>query len=530
MRRLALLLALLAPLSAFAAFKPTTEPVSPDGAKAVVDLPRSQHMRNTGGSDGPRGPGSGSGLCVFTSIEHSARWQNVATLDGFQKWMTKKPGGGYPQKVDAMLKQFCAERGVPVPPYVQHTGGDDEFLTLALRTDRMPCVTYAGRDDFYGGLIYHMVNLAHLDASRAAIIDNNRPGYWVWMSRAEFLSRWRDADGGWAVVLLSDPPPPHPEAAQVAAPCICGDDCKCAAGTCPNKCPVFAGGCDCCKPSCTCAPGKTDKDCDCYPCKCNRPVVRGQDCAGGRWGAPRVGPVGPAIPAPIMLPKTQPAAGPEPIGNPPSDRHEWRAFDDGSYGWRLRDAAPVGAVENHGVDSTRIHSHPAYSINGKEVTREQARAAMLADDSSRWHLTAVGPMEFLSRVAADVSALPDQVRGKVLFQAYPSGHWAADAFKLPEGLSLRKPSPARAAADVGVVTPGEYSGAKLGALLAMKGGPLYVEPAPQPVPPAPQPGPVVPVPQPQPGPAMPPWWVWLVLAAVVVLIGYDLFFRRKVIQ
>jgi hypothetical protein len=190
----------------------------------------------------------------------------------------------------------------------------------------------------------------------------------------------------------------------------------------------------------------------------------------------------------------------------------------------------VGAIENHGVDSKRIHSHPPYTINGRAVTKEQAQAAMLADDSARWHLTAVGPMEFLSRVAADVSALPDQVRAKVLFQAYPSGHWAASAFKLPEGLSLRRPSPARAAADVGVVTPGEYSGAKLGALLAMKGGPLYVEPAP--VPPQPDGPKIEPAPAPVPQPGAPvPQWVWLVVAAAVggpvVLILYDRFWRVR---
>ncbi|HEY1191784.1 MAG TPA: hypothetical protein VGE74_29400, partial [Gemmata sp.] len=163
------------------AFDPTPQPVSPDGTRAVVDLPANQHMRNVGGSDG-------SGLCVFTSVQHSAYWQNVRELDGFRAWMQRRPGGGWPQKLDQMFAQFCREKGVGVPAYIQHTGGDESFLELALKTDRMPAVTYDGRDDFYRGQIAHMVNLAHLDGTRAAIIDNNRPGVWVWMTRTEFLS------------------------------------------------------------------------------------------------------------------------------------------------------------------------------------------------------------------------------------------------------------------------------------------------------------------------------------------------------
>ena len=95
--------------------------------------------------------------------------------------------------------------------YVQHTGGDESFLELALKTGRMPGVTYAGRDNRYSGPIAHMVNLVYLDADQAAILDNNYPEKLLWMSRKEFLTRWRDQGGGWAVVLLTPPasPPPY---------------------------------------------------------------------------------------------------------------------------------------------------------------------------------------------------------------------------------------------------------------------------------------------------------------------------------
>ena len=175
-------------------------------------------MRNTGGNDNPppffpnpnREPGKGSGLCVFTSVEMAARWGNVRDLDGFQKWMTNHPGGGWPSKLSKMLKSYCDEKRIAVPRYVQITGGDLAFVDLAVKTCRLAAVTYSGRDDFYRGRISHMVNLAHLDPERACIVDNNRPGTFLWMSRAEFATRWREI-GGWAVVLLAAPPPPGPE-------------------------------------------------------------------------------------------------------------------------------------------------------------------------------------------------------------------------------------------------------------------------------------------------------------------------------
>lgn len=539
--RTAAALALLCGLSGVVAagFSPSKEPVAPDGTKAVCDLPASQHMRNTGGSDGPRGPGSGSGLCVFTSVEHSAKWQNVGGLYGFQTWMTRRPGGGYPQKLDAMLKAYCREKGIPIPPYIQHTGGDAEFLELALKTDRLPCVTYAGRDDFYGGRIAHMVNLAHLDQTRAAIIDNNRPGVWLWMTRAEFLHRWRDMQGGWAVVLLADPPPPHVEAPKLnpfgaprpcdahgcgkcAAACVCGDDCKCKAGECPAKCPV----------------------------------VFGQRCGPSGWGVPS-GPVGPSVrpfapapfvrpvpPAPLYVPAptvpAAPAARPEPVGNPPTDNHEWGICCNGQWGWKLKDAKPVGdeapADVPTGVVPEKIHDAPRYSLNGVECDKAHALAAMganpLADDSDRWHLAAVGDEAFTARVRADVEKLPKETRGKLLFQAYAPSHWAVDLFDLPRGVTLRKPSPGRTSADVGaLIADADYSAAALDNLLALEGGPNY-----KPKPPAPKvdPAPVRPEPHKQPDDAPPapakpnhaPWCVAIASVLAFVIRELVLLLRK----
>lgn len=194
---------------------------SPKGTRAAAPIPKEQHMRNTGGM-GPRGPGSGAGLCVFTSIEVCARWQNVAALDGWQKYMMSREGGGYPQKVDLMLQAFCRSKGVPVPKYLQSEGGDMALLELAMRTGRPAGVTYGysptGR---YGGrYIPHMVTLSHGAGDEWAIIDNNFPHTWEWMSRAEFQRAFNGKPGekGWCVILLDPPAPPPPDGGDSPPP------------------------------------------------------------------------------------------------------------------------------------------------------------------------------------------------------------------------------------------------------------------------------------------------------------------------
>lgn len=165
---------------------------SPDNAVEITcDLPESEKKYNRGGRDG-------SGLCVFTSIEYSARYQNERKLKDFQAHMTREPGGGYPSKVDAMIKKYGAGT-----PYLQYEGKDPTILQKALQTNRMPSVTFGPA---------HMVSLVHLDDKWACITDNNAPkdNQYLWMKPSEFLSQWRANGNGWAVVLLSPPPPPPP--------------------------------------------------------------------------------------------------------------------------------------------------------------------------------------------------------------------------------------------------------------------------------------------------------------------------------
>jgi hypothetical protein len=119
-------------------------PVGPAGQQVACDLPVAQRLKNTGGM-GPRGPGSGAGLCVFTSIEHAGHWQNVRPLIGLQQKMTHEPGGGYPEKVDQLVAKYA--KGVTV---IQYEGKDPGVLESPLKTGRMPCVTFNGHDKHYG--------------------------------------------------------------------------------------------------------------------------------------------------------------------------------------------------------------------------------------------------------------------------------------------------------------------------------------------------------------------------------------------
>ncbi|MDY3558130.1 hypothetical protein R5W23_000851 [Gemmata sp. JC673] len=180
------------------ALEPTTQPVSPRGTPATIDVPASLHIRNTGGL-GPRGPGTGAGLCVPTSVQVAARWHGLNEMEGFQAWCMQRPGGSWPQKLAADIKEFARSKGITAPRFVQHTGGDPAFLELVYRTRRMPAQTWTAA---------HMVNGAHLDGTTAAVIDNNRPGNWLWQTRAEYLRAWEASGPGWVFCWLAPPPPP----------------------------------------------------------------------------------------------------------------------------------------------------------------------------------------------------------------------------------------------------------------------------------------------------------------------------------
>lgn len=175
---------------------------APDGTPIELDYPNERHLKNVGGSDG-------AGLCVFTSLSHSFDWAGYPPLDKFRDWMRKYPGGGYPQKVDSMIKKCCSESNVPVPPYVQIEDRDYSVLKTACKNGYMPAISYShsptGR--YNGKRIYHMVTVLHADGKNYGILDNNYPGTIEWLNDKEFASVY----DGWCVIPLLPGIPPIPK-------------------------------------------------------------------------------------------------------------------------------------------------------------------------------------------------------------------------------------------------------------------------------------------------------------------------------
>ncbi len=179
---------------------------SPAGADMQMQLPTSHHIRNRGGSDG-------AGLCVFASLHHTGDWQSEPVFFGLFEYMFRYPGGGYPSKVDAVIERYAKERGLAKPKYIQIEDSNLEVLKLACRNGYMPGVTYSysptGR---YGGSkIAHMVTLVHADDEWFAILDNNYPGSYEWMTPKEFAGTYAYGGQGWSVILLEKSPPPAPK-------------------------------------------------------------------------------------------------------------------------------------------------------------------------------------------------------------------------------------------------------------------------------------------------------------------------------
>lgn len=190
----------------------TTEPYARDGTPVDAWLPQSLHMKNTGGSDG-------AGLCVFTSIEMVARANNIRQLFGFQQWMTKRPGGGYPAKTTDMIRRYCGEQFKEMPVFFHVEANDLGILKRALQSGRAVGITYSySPTRRYGGQrISHMVYLAAAGAGSGpdgngwwCIIDNNFPGSFEWMSQQQFLSVASGGSRLWAVIFTAPTYPPAP--------------------------------------------------------------------------------------------------------------------------------------------------------------------------------------------------------------------------------------------------------------------------------------------------------------------------------
>ena len=440
-------------------------------------------MKNTGGTDG-------AGLCVFTSIEIAGHWDHAEELRGFQSKMTKEAGGGYPDKVDAMLTKYA-----PSVQYIQYSGNDPSLIKLALKTGRMVCVTY-GYSPRYGGSgkISHMVDCVHLTDKWAAVLDNNFPGesQYEWMAPDEFLYRWKLGGGGWIVVVLSgSPPPPIPvnttsednDEHPLPTPwgCNCAAFCFCKRGDCKCK----TGNQKCC-PLCRCsvkpqpAPVPTP-----VPSPEPKPPQRMiEQCPGGCCGGGM-----------CSIPQKE---------QNQSSNWEWRTLSDHPGQWYLfkggvqqgcldmdeesyhpYDAAtgkwgavvqtPVGApadakeygrkhrkprpcpkpkeqepkeqegkdtIQDFGVSRDKIpelaSGETFYTLNGTRVDASTAfrlveKGGTLIDDSTKQRLTIIGSQDEVNKVLQDLksNAKLSALSASMVVGVYGADHWAINGVGLP---------------------------------------------------------------------------------------------------
>lgn len=466
----ALVLALLC--GAFAhALDPTSTPTSPRGTLATIDLPPELHIRNRGGSDR-------AGLCVGTSVQVAARWHGLTQMEGFQDWLARRPGGSWPQKLASDLKAFAKAKGITLPRFVQHTGGDPQFLELVYRTRRMPAHTWTAA---------HMVSGAHLDRNQAAVIDNNRPGKWLWQTHDEYLRAWEASGPGWVFCWLAPPPPPGKGGAAPVP--LAPIDPAPFSPTCPG-------------PSCP---------------RPSQPVPFSPSCPGPncpRWQ--RVELAGGEV-----LHKLFDADG-SLLGVLKADG--WHiAHGDG---WVAEpggdvpdDAPPIDSTG--GIDVTQLdRTRPRYWVDGVEVTQAEAFSAVtgadvLADDSGNYHLSFVTDGE-VPQVLTDARLAP--LLAKCHVQVYRPDSWVARQ-RLSSKVTLHEPAPK------GGRVIGEGNSLELEVLLALLRpflDPTWVPPAPPKPDPAPTPvTPAKPDQQPtvEPAPTSPATpqqpFPWLTIAAAI---------------
>ena len=201
---------------------PNCPPAMPRAVEQSTSEPALDLLAMPAGSRRANIASQGLGCCTFRSAEWAAHWQNVPAIYGLPEWIKSKgiPGGGTPMKQAEMVRRIATERNLPVPQFAQYEGRDPAVIELALRTGRLPCITWGGN---------HMLVAVHLDTERAAILDNNAPGHVQWMTRAQFVAKWTQGGGGWVFVLLAPPPPPPPASGAPKGECKY-PKCQCGCG------------------------------------------------------------------------------------------------------------------------------------------------------------------------------------------------------------------------------------------------------------------------------------------------------------
>ena len=333
-----------------------------EGHEVQVDLPSDILKHNIASK--------GLGCCVFRSCNYAGLAQNISELIDLPERMKADgvEGGGWPEKLDRILAQYA-----PGVKYIQVQNGDWSLVKLALKTGRLPCITYGSA---------HMVNIACLENGVGCFRDNN-------FTAADEL-RWGDEKtvmeqaGGnkfWAVIFLKPRMPAPPKNASRAA--LGAELCR----------QFVAPPVD----------GKSYKWSDHYPTREWTLWVDGvqkgnfsieqdsytEHLGPGQWGRSWRRP-------PVPL---------------PNDARE------------LQEHGIVSGVRVERSPSLR-HGEERYTLCGQSVTRAEAEAA-LVDDSALPSLTIIGPENERKRVLTDLaSAEYADLRAKCVVQDYESTNWA----------------------------------------------------------------------------------------------------------
>lgn len=165
------------------------------GVRANAPIPAELHVQNEGGSDG-------AGLCVIASILANGRFQGVPGLDAGKAsklWQAAKaaPGGYYPEKLEELIK-----RVLPGERWFSWEG-DGTDLVEEYSRQGYPVGGTMNTGAFYSYQpIHHMISVIHMDDEWACVVDNNNPGKYHWMPRAEYDRRFVDGPKGWGFVWL----------------------------------------------------------------------------------------------------------------------------------------------------------------------------------------------------------------------------------------------------------------------------------------------------------------------------------------
>jgi hypothetical protein len=101
---------------------------------------------------------------------------------------------------------------------------------------------------------------------------------------------------------------------------------------------------------------------------------------------------------------------------------------------------PLTAVGNNGVDLSKIRNGPAFTKNGREISRKEAADA-LTDDSKLIRLTVVGSESMRKQCRADLASSPALAawKGKILVQDYAPDAWVVRLRGLAEGITIQSP-------------------------------------------------------------------------------------------